>query len=527
MDLAHVVYRSAQRMPDNILWITADDRRINYADGAQRISACANAILARTEQRSRVAILSTNRFEGFEAYLGVLAAGCVAVTMNPRGHEDDYRHAITDSGASVLIVDAALTDKVEQLRSQLPSIEHWISFGAATTDTTEGYAAYEDVLAEQPQTRPTVTIDPDDAAWLFYTSGTTGRPKGAIETHRNLLAMIQHFMLELGADLGPDDVMLHLAPISHGSCSVGLPHLAVGAANAFPASLSFDPGSVFAAIEKLGVTATMLAPTMIRLLLDSPDWDRYDVSSLKSVVYGAAPMPVADLERALEAFGPVFIQFYGQAEAAATITCLRKSDHRLDGDEQVRKRLGSAGRETFQTRVRIVGPDGSSELPAGEIGEITVRGALVMPGYWQRPDATAETIRDGWLFTGDAGYLDTDGYLFITDRIKDMFISGGSNIYAREVEDVLLRHPGISQIAVIGIPDEKWGDVVAAVVVPEQDATLTKDDVVAYARAHMASYKKPHHVWFVDSLPTSAYGKVLKKELKKTYSKLISAAHHE
>jgi len=518
MDLAHIVYRSAQRWPDNPLWITADRRTISYSTGIARISAFANAVLSRAEQRSRVAILSTNRHEGLEAYLGTLAAGCVAVTMNPRGHSDDYRHAISDSEASIVVVDASLVDKIEELRGELPSVQHWVSLGGAT----ETYDDYETWLAGAPTTRPQVDIDPDDAAWLFYTSGTTGRPKGAIETHRNLLAMTQHFMLELGEDLTSSDVMLHLAPISHGSCSVGLPHLAVGAANAFPASLSFDPSAVFETIESLGVTATMLAPTMIRLLLDSPDLGKHDLTSLKSVVYGAAPMPVSDLEKALEAFGSVFIQFYGQAEAAATITCLPKADHRLDGDERQRRRLGSAGRETFNTRIRIVSPDGT-ELPVGEVGEITVRGELVMPGYWRRPDATADTIRDGWLFTGDAGYVDEDGYLFITDRIKDMFISGGSNIYAREVEDVLLRHPHISQVAVIGIPHEKWGDVVGAVIVPEVDSELTAEQVVDFARANMASYKKPHHVWFVEQLPTSAYGKVLKKELKKTYTDLVSA----
>jgi hypothetical protein len=211
----------------------------------------------------------------------------------------------------------------------------------------------------------------------------------------------------------------------------------------------------------------------------------------------------------------VFIQFYGQAEAAATITCLPKSEHRVDTEDHLR-RLSSAGRETFATRVRILDPDGN-ELPAGEVGEISVRGDLVMTGYWNRPEATAEAIRDGWLRTGDAGYLDSDGYLFITDRIKDMIISGGSNIYAREVEDTLLQHAAIAQVAVIGIPDPKWGEVVAAVIVPAAGASITEEDVIAFARDSMASYKKPHHVWFVDALPTSAYGKVLKRELRKQF----------
>ncbi|MGW5692090.1 AMP-binding protein [Streptomyces asiaticus] len=476
MDLAHILYRSALRYPDNPLWVSTDRATVTYAEGAARVSALANAILARTERHSRVAILSTNRYEGLEAYFGILAAGCAAVTLNPRGHAEDYRHAISDAEASVVFCDASLADKLEPLRAELGSVRHWVCFGGER----EGFDDYEKVFGDQPATRPDLLIEPDDPAWIFYTSGTTGKPKGAVETHRNLLAMTRHFLLELGSDLAPTDVMLHLAPISHGSCSVAFPHLAVGAANAFPAALSFDPASVFATIERLKITSTMLAATMIRMLLDSPESGNYDLSSLKTVVYGAAPIPVTDVEEALEAFGPVFVQFYGQAEAAATITCLPKNEHRVDS-ETYRRRLGSAGRETFATRIRIVDGDGR-ELPPGQVGEITVRGELVMPGYWRRPEATADTIRNGWLHTGDAGYLDEDGYLFITDRIKDMIISGGSNIYAREVEDVLLRLPGIAQVAVIGVPDAKWGDVVGAVVVPAENAELTAEDVVDFAR---------------------------------------------
>ena len=510
MDLSHLLYRSALRHPDNPLWISLDRPPVSYADGADRVSALANAILARVPQRSRVAILSTNRYEGLEGFLATVTAGCAAVTLNPRGHQEDYRHALGDSGASIVLCDAALAERLGPLRPDFENIEHWVSFGG----TVEGFESF-DAWLQSPTGRPDVTIEPDDPAWLFYTSGTTGKPKGAIETHRNLLAMTRHFIIELGSDLGPDDVMLHLAPISHGSCSVAMPHLAVGAANAFPSSLSFDPSAVLETIDRLKVTATMLAPTMIRMLLDAPDVGDHDLSSLKSVVYGAAPMPVADLKRALEVFGPVFVQFYGQAEAAATITCLPKSEHRLDDDDAIR-RLGSAGRETFSTRVRIVDTEGR-EVPAGTVGEITVRGELVMAGYWQRPDATAETIQNGWLHTGDAGYLDDAGYLFITDRIKDMIISGGSNIYAREVEEVLGQHPDIAQSAVIGIPDEKWGEVVGAVIVAQAGSNLTPEEVITFARQSMASYKKPHHVWIVDKLPTSAYGKVLKRELRQRF----------
>jgi long-chain acyl-CoA synthetase len=513
MDLAHILFRSAQRFPDNPLWLSVDRAPVTYAEGAARVSGLAHAVLAHAEQRARVAILSTNRYEGLEAYFGTLAAGCAAVTLNPRGHADDYRHAITDSEASILFCDASLADKIAPLRNELPSIGKWIAFGS----DVDGFERYDEWVTGGPAERPDLLIDPDDPAWLFYTSGTTGKPKGAIESHRNLLAMTRHFLLALGPDLAPSDVMLHLAPIAHGSCSVALPHVAVGAANAFPTKLSFDPAATFETIERLGVTATMLAPTMVRLMLDSPDLGRHDLSSLKSIVYGAAPMPVPDLQKALEVFGPVFIQFYGQAEAAATITCLPKNEHRLDGDADTLKRLGSAGRETFASRVRIVNPEGDV-LPPNQTGEIVVRGELVMPGYWRNPEATADAIRNGWLHTGDAGYLDDDGYLFITDRVKDMIISGGSNVYAREVEDVLLAHPDIARAAVIGLPDPKWGEIVAAVIVTRDGVQLAESDVIQFSREHMASYKKPQRVWFVDELPVSAYGKVLKRKLRDRFA---------
>ena len=515
MDLAHLLYRSAVRYPENDLWVSLNRPVVTYAEGAARVSRLANDLLSRVGQRARVGILSTNRQEGLEAFFATVAAGCAAVTLNPRGHSEDFKHALSDSGAEVLICDSSLYGRIAPIREALVGIKHWFVFGDESPDAPD-LIALEPILATGDDRRPNVVIEPDDPAWLFYTSGTTGLPKGAIETHRNLLAMTRHFMLELGDDLGASDVMLHLAPISHGSCSVAMPHVAVGAANAFPESLAFDAAKVCATIEELGVTATMLAPTMIRMLMDDPVIGDFDLSSLKSIVYGAAPMPASDLRDALEIFGPVFIQFYGQAEAAATITCLPKADHRVDTQDHLR-RLASAGRETFATRVRILDPDGKDVAP-GEVGEISVRGDLVMAGYWNRPEATAEAIPDGWLRTGDAGYLDADGYLFITDRIKDMIISGGSNIYAREVEDALLRCPAIDQVAVIGIPDPKWGEVVAAVVVPTEGSSVTEDDVIEFARESVASYKKPHHVWFVDKLPTSAYGKVLKRELRDRFA---------
>ena len=371
------------------------------------------------------------------------------------------------------------------------------------------------MLDGQRVTPPDPTIEPDNLAWLFYTSGTTGHPKGAMLTHRNLLTMAEQFLLCINPAL-PDDVLLHAAPITHGSgCSI-FHHIAVGAASAFPATRSFDPPRIFEAIQRYRATTLFLVPTMINVLLASPDKARYDLSSLHTIFYGGAPMYVEQLQSAVSAFGPIFVQLFGQGEAPMACTSLPKEEH-LAGDDPVKlKRLASAGRETTAVRVRVV-DDEDREVPAGQMGEIVVRGDLVMKGYWRKPEATADTLRGGWLHTGDIGCLDSDGYLYITDRKKDMIISGGSNIYPREIEEVICRHPAVFEVAVIGIPDEKWGETVKALVVPREGMRATEAEIIEHCKRHMASYKKPQSVEFLPALPKNAYGKVLKRELRDRY----------
>jgi len=290
----------------------------------------------------------------------------------------------------------------------------------------------------------------------------------------------------------------------------------VGAASAFPATRSFDPPKIFEAIQRYRATTLFLVPTMINVLLASPDRTRYDLSSLHTIFYGGAPMYVEQLQSAVSAFGPIFVQLFGQGEAPMACTSLPKEEH-LAGDDPVKlKRLASAGRETTAVRVRVVN-DEDREVPAGQMGEIVVRGDLVMKGYWRKPEATADTLRGGWLHTGDIGYLDSDGYLYITDRKKDMIISGGSNIYPREIEEVICRHPAVFEVAVIGIPDEKWGETVKALVVPREGMRATEAEIIEHCKRHMASYKKPQSVEFLPALPKNAYGKVLKRELRDRY----------
>ncbi|MBY5828613.1 class I adenylate-forming enzyme family protein [Rhizobium ruizarguesonis] len=510
MHVAHLVHRSAQRYPDRPLWLNMNGS-ISYRDGARRINQLSNALLAVGQQGDRVAILSANRFEAYEAYLAAMNAGMAAVPLNPKSHVSDHQYALDDSGARFVIFSPEYAEALGSVRSEVYGAEHWIAIGGSPSGTVD----YETFLASGSPNLPDITIEPNALAWLFYTSGTTGKSKGAMETHRNLLTMVQQFRQTLLADTDEHDVMLHLAPIAHGTASVGLAHLAAGAAQTFPLSANFDPEKVFGLIQDLKVSASFLAPTMVQMLLQANAAHRYDLSSLKNIIYGGGPMYREVLKKAIETFGSVFSQIYGQGEAPMTCTGLHKSEHRLD-DPQAFARLSSAGREMPGVMVRVVDEEGRG-VATGTPGEVVVRSDLVMPGYWNRPDATADTLKNGWLHTGDVGYLDERGYLFITDRIKDMIISGGANIYPREVEEVMLQHKAVAEVCVIGVPDEQWGESVKAVIVLQPGQTASAEELIAFARENMASYKKPKSIDFVESLPKSAFGKVLKRELRQPY----------
>jgi long-chain acyl-CoA synthetase len=315
--------------------------------------------------------------------------------------------------------------------------------------------------------------------------------------------------------------MIHLAPIAHATASVGLVHLSVGAAQVFPGLTRFDPPKVLQAIEQFRATASFMAPTMVQMLLQCPDVGRYDLKCLKNVLCAGAPMYAEVMRRAIEVFGPVFSQSYGQSEAPAQCG-MHKSEYDLS-DPRKQKRIASVGREYPGVLMRLVDEDGR-EVGINEPGEITVRGSIVMPGYWRRPETTAETLRNGWLHTGDVACRDEEGYLFITDRVKDMIISGGSNIYPREVEEVLLQHPAVAQACVIGVPDDTWGESVKAVVVLRAGVTATEEELTDFCRDRLASYKKPRSVEFAEDLPKNAYGKVLKKDVKARYWREVERA---
>ena len=346
----------------------------------------------------------------------------------------------------------------------------------------------------------------DDLAWLFYTSGTTGRPKGAMLTHGVLAAATLAYISEVDP-VAPGNGLLHAAPLSHGSGLYSMAHVMRLGVNIIPESSGFEAAEIFSLMEAWPHSSMFAAPTMIKRMVES----RADCNAdfIRTIIWGGAPMYVEDAVRAIDRFGPCFAQIYGQGESPMTITTLTKQDIGQRDDPHWLDKLGSAGRAFACVDVKIVGPD-HNELPPGGIGEIICRGMTVMPGYWNNPDANARTLRNGWLYTGDVGALDGRGYLTLMDRSKDMIISGGSNIYPREVEEILLTHAGVREVSVIGRPDAEWGEAVVAYVVGK--ATAAELDALCLAR--IARFKRPKDYVFIDALPKNNYGKILKTELR-------------
>ena len=511
MHIGHLLTRAALRYPDRPAWLQ-HNQVITFREAEERVNRLANGLLSLGGQpRDRVGMLVPNCYQGLETILAPMKAGMAVVPMNTRLLPHEHEYLLNNSGASILVYAQEFQQHLTQIRESLDSVNHFICVG----DNTGDEHRYEALLESSSPEVPDLPIDQDDLAWMFYTSGTTGRPKGAMLTHRNLLAMVHGFLTDINP-AKPGDVLLHAAPITHGSGLSMFHHIARGAANAFPSTRNFDPPMIFAAVQKFQATTLFLAPTMINILMASPDKSRYDLSSLHTVVYGGGPMYTEHIQEAVRTFGNIFVQIFGQGEAPMTVTTLPSEDHHVDGDPVRLRRLASAGAEVTGVRVRIV-DDQDQELTAGEMGEIVVRSDLVMQGYWNNPEATAETLRGGWLHTADLGYVDSEGYLFITDRKKDMIISGGANIYPREVDEVISQHQAVAEVAVIGVPDALWGESVKALIVVREGAHATEDEIIEFCRQRLASYKKPKSVEFLPSLPKNAYGKVLKRGLRERY----------
>jgi acyl-CoA synthetase (AMP-forming)/AMP-acid ligase II len=500
---------AAERYPERSAFIWGD-RVVSYSLANARANALAAGLrrLGLTEG-DRVGILMWNCPQLLESYFATWKAGGCVVPLNARIVADEAVYHLGDPRATAVIFGEEFREMMVQVRRQLPSLKLFVCTG----EPLPGQVAYEELVTENWDEHLSVKTKDEDLAWLFYTSGTTGRPKGAMLTHANLTFMSVGWVADL-MRLEAEDVGLHAAPLTHGAGFHSLALALKACSQVILKSSKFEVEQFCAAVEKYRISNTWLVPTQIKLLLNYADLEKWDLSSLRWVVYGGAPMYVEDLKQALTRIGRVFVQLYGQGETPMTGTYLRPQEHVMDGPEA--ERLASCGHARSGIEVSILDDD-DAELPRGDVGQICLRGPTVMKGYWERPEANAETLRNGWLHTGDVGYMDEHGYVYILDRTKDMIITGGSNVYPREIEEVLLQHPAVAEVSVIGVPDELWGEAVKAVVVLKPGGSATAEEIIAFAGEHMAGYKKPKTVDFVTDLPKSSYGKSLKRELRDRY----------
>ncbi|MFD9791115.1 AMP-binding protein [Streptomyces sp. NPDC059070] len=444
----------------------------------------------------RVALAMRNTPCYPEVLFGVWWAGLVATPMNARLHPKEFAQQIDDCGARVCVATGELAGA---LREQ--------GLGATVLTTVETLVR----RAGQVPAGPPAEVRPGDPAWLFYTSGTTGRPKGATLTHRNVAAATECALTDIGP--GIDAAFLHIAPLSHAGGLFGLATVARGRPQVFPRDGVVDAHTLDEALRAFGPAVFFAVPTMLRRLLDPALLPDGLLDRVHHVLYGGAPMYTADLRAAVARFGAERLwQGYGQGETPATITHLRPEDHTGTYDEALGRRLASVGRVRTGVEVRIVDADGVP-VPPGTTGEVTVRGETVMAGYWNDPGATARALRGGWLHTGDLGRFDVDGYLTLVDRAKDLIIAGGSNIYPREVEEALLRHPAVAEAAVVGAPDPEWGELPVAFVVAVDGCPVTAAELEGHCLGELGRFKRPRAYRFVPALPKNSYGKVLKTEL--------------
>jgi long-chain acyl-CoA synthetase len=502
MNLAQLLVRSARVFPTAPALFRGPHLLYDYRALAHRAARMAGWLRdgAGLQAGDRVALFMGNCPEYLEVLWGAWFAGMVVVPINAKLHAKEAEFIIRDSGACALFASTDLAAALLPLLSDLPALR------LVCEPQSAHYGQFLNATPAPVQHR-----EADDVAWLFYTSGTTGRPKGVMQTHRNLYAMTSCYF----SDVDPvqrADAIVYAAPMSHGAGLYNFPHVLAGARHVVPESGGFDAAELIALARHHRDVSLFAAPTMVKRLVEHAEGQGADPSGFKTIVYGGGPMYVADIKRALSTLGNRLVQIYGQGESPMTITALSRQHLAASEHPRYEARIASVGVAQTLVEVRIA-DEGGNELSCGETGEILVRGDAVMRGYWNNPQATARTLRGGWLFTGDVGSLDEDGFLTLKDRSKDVIISGGSNIYPREVEEVLLLHPAVREVSVVGRSHPEWGEEVVAFVVATR-GSVRVNDLDALCLDHIARFKRPKEYRFVETLPKNNYGKVLKTELR-------------
>lgn len=501
-NLAHFLTRNARRLSDQpaLIW---DDARWSWAEFDARVSAFAAALRDRygVTKGDRVLVQAQNCNQMFESMLASFRLGAVWVPTNFRQSPDEVAYLAESSGARVMICGEEFADHA----AACTTIHHHITIGGTGGDT------YEALVAQHiGQSVPNTAMDRDDPCWFFFTSGTTGRPKAAVLTHGQMAFVLVNHLNDLMPGTGPKDASLVVAPLSHGAGIHQLVQLSAGATTVLMPKGKFEVDTAWKLIAEHKVSNIFTVPTIVKMLVEDPAVDRYDRSSLKYLIYAGAPMYRSDQKVALEKLGPVLVQYFGLGEVTGNITVLPPAEHHIDDAVM---RVGTCGIERTGMEISIQAEDGT-ELGVNQTGEICVCGPAVFAGYYNNPEANAKAFRNGWFCTGDLGHLDAQGYLYITGRSSDMYISGGSNVYPREIEEKMLTHPALSEVAVLGVPDPKWGEIGVAVCVTTVGAEVSEAEILAYMKGSMSSYKLPRQIFFFEEMPKSSYGKITKKLIR-------------
>ncbi|MEW6186553.1 MAG: long-chain-fatty-acid--CoA ligase [Thermodesulfobacteriota bacterium] len=481
--------------------VVFEDKRFTFREFGERVDRCSNALIKLgMEKGERIAVLSENCSQYLELYFGITAAGGVIVPLNYRLNPKELISLLEDAGAKMLIFSEDFEDSVEKIKDSLSMVSHYILLDGEK----DGTLGYESLLGKAKAEEPDIPLKEEDDFAILYTSGTTSLAKGVVLSHKNLVANTFNQCLEL--NIQPGSVNLQISPFYHAANAHAFCHVCLHSKNIIIKHV--DPEKIARLIQEEKVSYSFIVPTILYRILDMPHLDKFDLSSLKTIVYGGAAITDQRLEESLAKFGYILVQAYGLTETTSFASVLNKEEHSRGGN--------SIGRGMCGVEVKVV-EEGGEKAKDGVVGEILVRGDNVMKGYWKRPELTAESIEKGWLRTGDLASVDDKGYIYVVDRKKDLIISGGVNIYPRDIEETMARHPAVSEVAVFGIPDPQWGESIKAAVVLKPGKEATEQEILDFTRERIAKYKTPRTINFMDTLPKTPSGKILKRTLKETY----------
>jgi fatty-acyl-CoA synthase len=523
MNLGGLLKQTAQLFPQHV-GVIRDEQRWTWRQIDQRVDAVVVALSQLgLKKGDRILVQSRNNIQMFESCWIAFRLGCVWVPTNFRLTPPEVAYLGASSGAKVMIYEDDFAEHVDAVRSASSTLEHIVCLNSPR----EGEHAYEDLVKRFIGQRPEpATVEYDDPLWFFYTSGTTGKPKAGVLTHGQMAFVVTNHLSDLIPGTKETDRSIAVAPLSHGAGIHALLNVARGAATVLLPGEKLDPEIFWRLVQQHRVSNLFTVPTIVKMLVEHPAVDLHDHSSLRFVVYAGAPMYRADQQVALQKLGNVLVQYFGLGEVTGCITVLPPDMH-SPNDNDPNANIGSCGRPRTGMEVAVL-DENLNSMPVGTVGEICCRGPAVFSGYHANPEATAKALRGGWFHTGDLGRLDERGLLYVTGRESDMYISGGSNVYPREVEEVILMHPGVAEVAVVGVPDPKWGEIGIAVVVRKEGSQMVDQaDLLAHLEGRCARYRWPKHMLFWEALPKSGYGKVSKKDLRRMLMERDDVPHKQ